>query len=376
MHIGINAHLLSGKSGYRTAGIHGYIHNLLTHLAAATPPDWKLTVMAGQQTQTDYPGIEMRRSRWNTERPLTRILWEQAIQPFQISDFDLYHAMAFVSPLLLTKPSVVTVYDLSFVHYPQVLTAARRLYLQLFTRLSCQRARRVIAISHSTARDVESTFGLSPDKIDVAACGYDTERFKPLDKRDVAAFKQQHNLPDRFWLFIGTLEPRKNLPTLLKAYAALPRQERLPLILAGGRGWMMDEIDQTIEQYGLKDDVHFPGFVPAQDLALWYNSAEVFIYPSVFEGFGLPILEAMACGTPVILSDASSLPEVAGNSGLQLDPYDIPQWTQALHRAFYDDEWREQTRNLGFQEAQRYRWSSTAQATIASYRQALESRPK
>jgi glycosyltransferase involved in cell wall biosynthesis len=376
MHIGINAHLLSSQSSYRSAGIHGYIHNLLSHLAATSPPDWKLTVMAGQQTQTDYPGIEMRRARWNTERPLSRILWEQMIQPLSLTEFDLYHALAFVSPLLLTKPSVVTVYDLSFIHYPQVLTAARRLYLQLFTRLSCQRANRIIAISHSTARDLETTFGLPPGKIDVAACGYDTERFKPLTISEITAFRQQHGLPERFWLFIGTLEPRKNLPTLLKAYAALPRHERLPLYLAGGRGWMVDEIDQTIEAFGLQDDVHFPGFVPAQDLALWYNSAEVFVYPSVFEGFGLPILEAMACGTPVILSDASSLPEVAGESGLQLDPYDLSQWTQALHRAFHDDKWREQTRNLGLQEAQRYHWKSTAQATIASYRRALESRLK
>jgi glycosyltransferase involved in cell wall biosynthesis len=376
MHIGINAHLLSSQPGYRSAGIHAYIHNLLNHLGTSSPPDWNFTVMEGQQTRVDYPGLAMRRSRWNTEKPLTRILWEQAVQPFQLGDFDLYHAIAFVSPLLLTKPSVVTVYDLSFVHYPQVLTAARRLYLQLFTRLSCQRAQRVIAISHSTAHDLETTFGLPANKIDVAACGYDTERFKPLAASDVMAFKKQRGLPDRFWLFIGTLEPRKNLPTLLKAYAALPKQERLPLYLAGGRGWMVDEIDHTIETYGLKDDVHFPGFVPAQDLALWYNSAEVFIYPSVFEGFGLPILEAMACGTPVILSNVSSLPEVAGNNGLQLDPYDLSQWTEALHRAFHDDVWREQTQNLGLQEAQRYRWSSTAQATIASYRRALESHRK
>lgn len=373
-HIGINAHLLSGQSGYRSAGIHSYIHNMLMHIGDAVPPDWHLTVMAGQQAQTDYPGVTMRRSRWHTERPLNRILWEQAVQPFSLHDFDLYHAMAFVSPLLLTKPSVVTVYDLSFIHYPQVLTTARRLYLQMFTRLSCQRANRVIAISHSTARDLEQSFGLPGDKIDVAACGYDTERFRPLDPAEVAAFRQQQGLPERFWLFIGTLEPRKNLPTLLQAYAALPKSERLPLFLAGGRGWMADEIDTAIEKYNLKDDVFFPGFVPAQDLALWYNSAEVFIYPSVYEGFGLPVLEAMACGTPVIISDASSLPEVAGSSGLQIDPYNVTEWTEALQRAFHDELWQEQTRRQGLMEAQRYRWTKTAQATVTSYQKALDSR--
>lgn len=374
MHIGINAHLLSGQSGYRSAGIHGYIHHVLNHLAAISPSDWDYTVMIGRQIQQVYPGMSLRRARWNTERPLNRVFWEQAVQPFSLGKFDLYHAMAFVSPLLLTKPSVVTVYDLSFIHYPQVLSTARRLYLQLLTRLSCQRAERVIAISHSTARDLETTFGLSPDKIDIAPCGYDVERFKPLDASAITAFRQQRGLPDRFWLFIGTLEPRKNLPTLLKAYAALPQSQRLPLYLAGGKGWMTNEIEQTIQAHGLQSDVHLPGFVPAQDLALWYNSAEVFIYPSVFEGFGLPILEAMACGTPVILSDASSLSEVAGESGLRVDPYQVTQWTEALYRAFHDDLWREQTRILGFREAQRYHWTKTAQATLASYQQAMKSR--
>lgn len=343
------------------------------HLADAAPPGWHCTVMAGPQALTDYPGITMRRTRWSTERPLRRILWEQVVQPFSLSQFDLYHAMTFVSPLLLTKPSVVTVYDLSFIHYPQVLTPARHLYLQLFTRLSCMRARRVIAISHSTARDLEQTFGLPKEKIDVAACGYDVERFQPLASDEVAAFRQRHGLPERFWLFIGTLEPRKNLPTLLQAYAALPKSERLPLFLAGGRGWMMDEINAAIEKYDLQGDVFFPGFVPAQDLALWYNSAEVFIYPSVYEGFGLPVLEAMACGTPVIVSNVSSLPEVAGSSGLQIDPYNVTEWTQALHRAFHDKLWQEQTRKQGLMEAQRYRWTNTAQAIISTYQKALDS---
>jgi glycosyltransferase involved in cell wall biosynthesis len=225
-------------------------------------------------------------------------------------------ALAFVSPLVLRKPSLVTVYDLSFIHYPQVLSAARRWYLRLFTTLSCRRARRVITISHATARDLHESLGISPDKIDVAACGYDHARYQPLPSEEVEAFRVKRGLPERFWFFLGTLEPRKNLATLLDAYARLPGTERLPLILAGGKGWQYADIFERITRYGLEDQVRLPGFVPAEDLPLWYNSAEVFIYPSVFEGFGLPVLEAMACGAPVIVSDASSLPEVAGSAGL------------------------------------------------------------
>jgi glycosyltransferase involved in cell wall biosynthesis len=373
MHIGLNAHLLSSAAGYRTAGIHGYIDHLLRHLPQAAPPDWSFTAMVGTRSQHQIDGITLKRARWNTESAIARILWEQMIQPTQLGSFDLYHALAFVSPLLLSKPSVVTVYDLSFIHYPQVLSTARRLYLRLFTALSCQHARRVIAISHSTARDLHTSLGLPLAKIDVAPCGYDTERFKPLPQSEIEAFRAKNGLPERFWLFIGTLEPRKNLHTLLRAYAALPEHERLPLILAGGKGWLYDDIFRTVEQHQLGDWVKFPGFVSAESLPFWYNSAEVFLYPSVFEGFGLPVLEAMACGTPVIISDASSLPEVAGKAGMCIPPTDIHAWTAALHQASTDKQWREQARILGLREASRFQWQATAAQTIKSYQLALAS---
>jgi glycosyltransferase involved in cell wall biosynthesis len=325
--------------------------------------------MVGAATLSEYEGISLRRASWNTESPVARILWEQLAQPWQLGGFDLYHALAFVAPVALRTPSVVTVYDLSFVHYPQALSPARRLYLRLFTQLSCQRANRVIGISHSTAHDLTRSLGIPPDKIDVAAPGHDPQTFQPLPSEQIATFRGEKGLPERFWLFIGTLEPRKNLPTMLRAYAALT--ERLPLIVAGGKGWQYDEIFATVEQYGLANDVHFPGFVPAHELPFWYNSAEVFVYPSVFEGFGLPVLEAMACGTPVIVSDTSSLPEIVGNAGIQVAPYDTTAWSEALYKALKDSAWRQKAAQSGLLEAARFQWNSTAQETIASYRRAV-----
>jgi glycosyltransferase involved in cell wall biosynthesis len=371
MHIGLNAHLLSSTAGYRTAGIHGYIYNLLANLVPAAPADWRFTAMVGSDNQNTFKGVTMRHASINTESPLRRIVWEQAVQPFQVGAFDLYHALAFVAPLLLTKPSVVTIYDLSFLHYPEVLSAARRLYLRLLTRVTCQRARRVIAISQSTAQDLTASMGIAAHKTDVAACGYDKRLFKPIAHHEVQAFKQAKQLPERFWLFVGTLEPRKNLPTLLHAYAALPGHERLPLILAGGKGWQYEEVFTTIAQHRLNDAVRLTGFIPMDELPLWYNSAQAFIYPSVFEGFGLPVLEAMACGTPVIVSNASSLPEVVGDAGMKIEPRDTAAWTEALRRAQFDTEWWQQAREQGFQEAARYSWQAAAQATIESYRRAF-----
>src|SRR4051812_47612553 len=136
MHIGLNAHLLSSRAGYRSAGIHGYIDGLLRHLPAALPPDWQAAAYVGAANTTQIAGLTMRRSRMDTESPLRRIVWEQAVQPFALGGLDLYHALAFVAPLILTLPSVVTIYDLSFVHYPERLPAARRLYLRLLTGLT------------------------------------------------------------------------------------------------------------------------------------------------------------------------------------------------------------------------------------------------
>lgn len=371
MHIGLNAHLLSGQKGYRAAGIHGYIYHLLANLRDVAPDDWRFTALVGAGNPHHFDGVEMRSSRWRTEPPLQRIAWEQLAQPWQLPAFDLYHALAFVSPLLLPRPSVVTVYDLSFVHYPQVLSTARRWYLRLLTGLSCRRARRVIAISHSTARDVQQTLGIPAERIDVAACGYDRAAYRPLPRAEVDAFRRAQNLPERFWLFVGTLEPRKNLVTLLDAYARLPRTERLPLVLGGGRGWLYDDIFERIQRHGLTDDVRLPGFIPAEDLPLWYNSASAFVFPSVFEGFGLPVLEAMACGTPVIVSDASSLPEVAGSAGMCLPPHDIDAWAEGLRRAVHDDAWREQTAAHGIEQAGRFTWAETARQTLASYQRAV-----
>ena len=373
-HIGLNAHLLSGKASYRSAGIHGYIYHTLVNLPALAPENWQFTAMVGAANRLKLDGFSIRHSTWDTDSPLRRILWEQTVQPFQLNDFDLYHGLAFVSPLLLTKPSLITVYDLSFLHYPQVLSASRRLYLRLFTALSCRRARRVIAISQSTARDLHDSLGIALDKIDVAPPGYDPTIYKRLPEAEIAAFRARRNLPERFWLFLGTLEPRKNLPKLLQAYAALPESERLPLILAGGKGWDFEAIFQTIERYNLSSWVQLPGYLPVEELPLWYNSAEVFLYPSVFEGFGIPVLEAMACGTPVIISDASSLPEVAGSAGITLPPHAVDQWTQALQRAHGDAAWRKQATEQGYAQAKRYSWQLTAVQTINSYQQALQPR--
>ena len=374
MKIGLNAHLLSQQAGYRSAGIKGYIANLLRHLPASAPVDWQFEAFVGAASRAEFERVKLRRSALDTQSPLRRIIWEQTLQPLKLRGYDLYHALAFVAPILLTTPMVVTVYDLSFLRFPERLSPARRLYLRQMTALTCARARRVLAISQSTADDLVGLLGVGADKIDVTPLGFDRAVFRPLPAIDCGRFRREKQLPERFWLYVGTLEPRKNLSTLLRAYQRLSRRERLPLILGGGIGWQGQRILDEIEQLGVSDCVRHIGFIPAAELPFWYNCAEAFLYPSVFEGFGLPVLEAMACGTPVVTSDAAALLEVAGLAGKRVPANDVDGWADELKRVESDEAWRAAARADGREQAAQFSWERTAELTVGSYRQALTKR--
>jgi glycosyltransferase involved in cell wall biosynthesis len=371
----LNAHLLTAQSGYRGAGINGYIFHLLQALPEADS-SLTYTVFVGPQGDPpEHARMAARRAPFRTVHPLRRILWEQIVQPAALLKTrpDLHHALAFVSPVFSRVPTVTTVYDLSFIHYPHLLSSARRWYLNLLTKRTCQHARRVIAISKSTADDVAATFGIAPEKIDIAVPGV-SSLFQPLPSAEVDRFRWQKELPERFLLFVGTLEPRKNLPVLLRAYAQLPASIRaaVHLVLAGGRGWMFQDIFRAISEYELSDTVHLPGYVPIDELPLWYNAAEAFVFPSVYEGFGLPVIEAMACGTPVLVSDVSSLPEAAGDAGYRLPPHDVNAWTEALDHVIRDPGWRAEASSHGKTRAAMFTWANTAAQTVISYHRALD----
>src|SRR5258708_18615671 len=278
--IGLNAHLLAAGSGYRRAGLHGYMSQLIAHLPAAEPA-YRNKVFVGDGQLTAHPQLSVRRSRLRTGHPLNRILWEQFAQPWQLNGLDLVHEMAFVAPVVMPKPFVVTVYDLTFIRYPDRLPRVRRLYLRLLTGLSCKRARRVIAISQSTADDLVALLGVPRDRIDLAIPVVDS-RYCPLPVAAVADWRIRKGLPGLFLFFVGTPEPRKNLMVLLQAYAALPAGDRVAchLVIAGGKGWMSEPIYRAIDDFGLSSTVHLPGFVDDEELVWWYNAAEAFVYPS------------------------------------------------------------------------------------------------
>lgn len=379
MQVGLNAHLLSRQAGYRQAGIHSYIQHLLHHLPTADQ-HLRITVFTGQAHRG--PGgtsnaLHWHTSRWPTERPWVRIAWEQLAQPWALyrAGVHLLHGMAFVSPLISTVPAVITVHDLSFLRFPERFRPANRLYLSTMTRLSCRRARRIIAVSQATADEVVRLLGVPIERVDVVPHGVQHARFHPWPPSQVERLRRERDLPARFVLFLGTLEPRKNLTALIKAFARTkaPRQG-IKLVIAGGKGWYYREIFTHVERLNLADTVLLPGFVPDEELALWYNAALVFVYPSLYEGFGMPLLEAMACGTPVIGADASCMPEVVGDAGLLVAPHDVDGLAASLGRLLGDADLRADLSRRGRERAAAYTWEATARATVASYRRALEHR--
>lgn len=369
-HVGVDAHLLSLAESYRSAGISWYSQHLLRHLPEVEP-SVRYTVFVGEKRYSGVRGLDLEFSRLPTRFPPIRIFWEQAVQPWalQRAGIDLLHGLALVGPITSPCPFVVTIHDLSFLLYPQSFPRLKRLYLELFTRLSVNKAQRVIAISENTRRDVLAHYPIEPERVDRIYYGRDPG-FRPLPADQVARFRAEQGLPERFVLFVGTLEPRKNVARLVEAYARLPNPRPM-LVLVGGKGWLYDEVFARVEALGLIDEVRWVGHVPGESLVWWYNAAELLVYPSVYEGFGLPPLESMACGTPVITSGISSLPEVVGDAGLLVDPFDIEALADAMHCVLYGSELKESMRAAGLLQAESFSWLESARQTVNSYRRAL-----
>jgi glycosyltransferase involved in cell wall biosynthesis len=228
----------------------------------------------------------------------------------------------------------------------------------------------VVAISEATRRDVIRLLGVEPHRVVTIPCGADA-RFRPhLDPTELRAFRDANDLPEHFMLYLGTIEPRKNLIRLMDAYAEVQRRVRepWPLILAGGAGWGVEEIRAHADRLRLGPRLRFAGYVEEAEIPLWYNAADLFVYPSEYEGFGLPALEALACGTPVVTSDRSSLPEVVGECAILVNPSDPTSIADGIVRAIDDAELRHRLSQGGPERAKRFSWERMAEETLAVYR--------
>jgi glycosyltransferase involved in cell wall biosynthesis len=371
--VGVNAHLLNLSGSYRTAGINWYTYNLLRNLDSSA---FDFTIFLSEpRAEEHFRHLRLSQSLWPTTKPIARIIWEQCVLPTALrrSRSELLHAMAFAGPIMISIPWVVTIYDLSFLRYPQSFNVTNRLYLSWAVRHSIRHADRVIAISESTKRDLVQFLGAPPSQVDVVYGGIDTE-FASSRPAQVELLRARYRLPEKFILHVGTIEPRKNIVRLLRDYALAKRTAHLPhrLVLVGGRGWKYEEVDAVIEKEGIGGDVLFTGFAAQEDMPAWYQAADLFVYPSLFEGFGLPPLEAMASGTPVVTSNAASLPEVVGDAAIVVPPEDETALADAIVRGVCDFQLRDAMRARGRTQAAKFSWADSARQTMDIYRAVLE----
>ena len=374
MHIGFNAHLLSFTDNYRQAGLSRYIYELLTRLPPLRPTA-RFTAFTGNASIPDdfsiAPNLHFAQSRFPTVRAPIRIAWEQTVMPFASVKlgFDVLFCPVNVRPLISPCPTAITVHDVVFLRYPQAFHPLKRLYLTAMTGWSARHASHVIAVSEATRQDVINLLKVSPRRVTTVHNGVGGQ-FRPATPEHKAAFRQAKGIDGRAILYVGTLEPRKNLPTLIEAFSHIandPEFGDVTLLIGGSKGWYYKEIFATAERLGLtaRGRVRWLGRVPDDELSLWYNIANVCAYPSLYEGFGLPPLEAMACGTPVIASDTSALPEVVGTAGILLEPINVQTWANALSKVLSDNDFASNLSRAGLQQASRFSWERTAAETAA-----------
>lgn len=367
-------------AAHQNAGI-GRLTRESVRAALAQPSDHRFTLFcmgapkAGPQRLPAGTVVAPFSDRW-----LHRI-WFRARLPLPVELFagpaDLYHATDFILPPTRARATVLTVHDLTFERDPESAVPTLLRFLKRVVPASARAATHVIADSRSTAADLSALYQIAPEKISVIYSGVDA-RFAPAPAgaSEASALRAKYQLGDEpFVLTVGTLQKRKNHLGLVRAFARIAaRHPQTQLVIGGGAGWLYDEVSAEVAKLGLRARVRFTGFVDDADLPALYRAARVFAFPSLYEGFGIPPLEAMASGVPVVSSNASSLPEVVGDAALLVEPRDIDALAAALDRALADDGWRAAAVERGLARARTFTWERAGRELLEVYDRTLARR--
>lgn len=369
MRIGIDALILDTPR----SGSFRYFELFLDSLASVQTEN-EYIVFTSKATQKAIASISHPSLRFQTTDSVSWLpaaLRQQMYRAWQApGKLNLLHSLLFVPPLAYAGKTVMTLFDMVFMLYPNTKKWTGRWWWRIFGPAGIKKADRVIAISASTRRDACRLLNIPERKVDVIY-PYLPSYFHPIQQPEDVL--RRYGVVQPYLLHVGTLERRKNLTTLLHAYAQVIRDDAIQhnLVLVGQPGWLYKDIFQTVEQLDLKEKVIFLHHVPDADLPALYSAADLFVFLSIYEGFGLPVLEAMSCGTPVLCSNASSLPEVAGDAGILVNPSDVEQITDAMQRILLNQGLRQELSQLGLLQASRFNRQQFTQQTLAVYQQVL-----
>lgn len=354
------------------AGIGRYARSLIRALARLDHENAYILLSAGKEPDAEpWPANFSLRALPVTDRHLS-ILWQKLRLPLPVEwltgRLDLFHSPDFVLPPVRKARTVLTIHDLSFLRHPECSSPALLEYLMSAVPRSVARADLILADSQSTQHDLIELMGMDPARIRVVYPAVD-DTFARSNQAGVAAVRARHDIGGPYILSLGTLQPRKNYVRLIEAFRILKDTSDIPhrLVIGGGPGWLYEPIYETIETLGLQDEVRMLGYVDEGDLPALYTGADVFCFPTLYEGFGIPVLEAMACGTPVVASNTSSLPEAAGDAALLMSPTDTEAMAEALGRVITDTDLREHLIQSGLVQCQRFSWSDSARDLHMAY---------
>lgn len=357
MLIGIDA---SRATSGRPTGTEVYCRNLIQHLIQGDGRHRYRLYFNQAPASDDFPtaqNVEVQVIPFPRLWTHLRLSLEMVLHPP-----DLLFIPAHVLPVIHPPRSVVTVHDLGYLHFPQAHPPLARLYLDLSTRYNVRQASLVMADSQATKDDLIQKYKASAQRITVVYPGYN-EGFRPVrDPALLRGVREKYGISQRYILYLGTVQPRKNVQRLIRAHARL--RDGPQLVVAGRKGWLSQEIYREAQRQGQQSKVLFADYVSPQDLPALMSGAELFVLPSLYEGFGLPVLEAQACGTPVVCSNTSSLPEVAGEGAILVDPLDLEALTEAMERLLVDEALRGQLIERGLENVKRFSWERCARETL------------
>ena len=371
MHIAIDAHSV----GAGLAGNESYATNLIEALAEIdSVNDYTLYVTRNEAVERfskRWPNFRVRTTLPHT--PLIRIPLTLSAE-LRKHPVDVLHVQ-FTAPPFAPCPLVVSIHDLSFEHLPETFNRRSRAQLRLTVRRSAHKAARIVALSEHGKRDIIATYGISPDLVTAIPLAA-PPHFEPVaNEKELQRIRHTYGITQDYILSVGSIQPRKNLSRLISAYVHLrgarPDSNLPQLVIVGRRAWLYDETLKSINESGAGTSIIVTGYVPDNDLPALYSGALCFVYPSYFEGFGLPPLEAMKCGTPVITGNRTSLPEVVGDAGLLVDPFDVKALAAAIEQLIYNPDFRLQLRVKGLNRARMFDWRETARRTLEVYQAAV-----
>jgi glycosyltransferase involved in cell wall biosynthesis len=371
MRIAIDAHSV----GSQLAGNETYAVNLIEALAEIDQSN-QYTLYVTRQSAIDrfanrWPNFKIKRTVPHT--PLVRIPVTLSAE-LRRNPVDVLHVQ-YTAPPLAPCPVVATIHDLSFEHFPETFNRRSRAQLRLTVRRTARKAAQILTLSEFSRQDIVDTYGIAPERVSVTPAAAPSH-FKPIeDETELRKIREIYGIERDYILSVSSIQPRKNLIRLIEAYSCLrglrPEGKLPQLVLVGKRGWLDNETFRAAQRHSVNNDIAFTGYVAEKDLPALYSGATCFVYPSFFEGFGLPVLEAMQCRVPVIAGNRTSIPEVVGQAGLLFDPFDTNSLVQALTLMLDNSEYRAALRIQGLERASEFSWKQTAQLTLKAYQKAV-----